>query len=217
MPSRSLIFANGDVNDGPMVRQALDGWSDALIIAADGGARVAGTYGVTVQVVIGDMDSLSTEELAALATHAEVLRYPEEKNETDLELALTYAVDHGATWIRIIGAVGDRLDQTLSNVYLMALPVLSGCDVRMAAGKQETWLIETGTHLIEGAEGDTVSLIPLSGIVRGVRTDGMYYPLRDEDLFFGPARGVSNVMNGERAAVTLRDGVLLVVHTLGRA
>lgn len=217
MPSRALIFANGDVNDGPMVRRALEDSSDALIIAADGGARVAGTYGLPVQAVIGDMDSLSPAELAALALHAEVLRYPEEKNETDLELALIYAVEHGATWIRIVGAVGDRLDQTLSNVYLMALPVLRGCDVRMVAGKQETWLIETGTHTIEGAAGDTVSLIPLSGTARGLRTDGLYYPLRDEALFFGPARGVSNVMRGARATVTLREGALLVVHTLGRA
>jgi thiamine pyrophosphokinase len=113
--------------------------------------------------------------------------------------------------------VGDRFDQTLSNVYLMALPILRDCDVRMVAGKQETWLIGAGEHTIEGQGGDTVSLIPLNGTVRGVKTDGLYYPLRDEDLIFGPARGVSNVLNGDRASVSVREGVLLVVHTIGRA
>lgn len=217
MTQRALIFANGDVNDGPMVQRAIAGCKDALCIAADGGVRVAKALGVAVNVVIGDMDSVSPADLADLKDHAEILRYPPEKNETDLELALMYAVAHGGRWIRIVGAVGDRLDQTLSNVYLMALPVLQGCDVRMVAAKQETWLMGAGTHAIEGQAGDTLSLIPLNGTVRGVKTDGLYYPLRDEDLIFGPARGVSNVMNGAKAGVTVREGVLLVVHTLGRA
>jgi thiamine pyrophosphokinase len=212
-----LIFANGDVNDGPMVRRALTDWQDALCIAADGGARVAKALDVTVGVVIGDMDSVSQTELSVLEHHAEILRYPPEKNETDLELALMYAVQRGTSWIRIVGAVGDRLDQTLSNVYLMALPILSDCDVRMVASRQETWLIGAGTHAIEGHAGDTLSLIPLNGTVHGVKTDGLYYPLHDEDLIFGPARGVSNVMNGEKASVTVREGVLLVLHTIGRA
>lgn len=217
MTTRALIFANGDINDGQMVQRAISFAPDSLIIAADGGARVAAHFGLSIDAVIGDMDSLSEAEIATLAAEAEILRYPEAKNETDLELALTYAVERGARWIRILGGVGDRLDQTLSNVYLMALPILQGCDVRMVAGKQETWLIGAGTHEIEGTAGDTVSLIPLTGTVRGVQTDGLHYPLRDEDLLFGPARGVSNVMNGEHASVTVRDGVLLVVHTLGRA
>src|SRR5690606_5615118 len=187
-----------------MVQRAISFAPDSLIIAADGGARVAAHFGLSIDAVIGDMDSLSEAEIATLAAEAEILRYPEAKNETDLELALTYAVEHGAHWIRILGGVGDRLDQTLSNVYLMALPILQGCDVRMVAGKQETWLIGAGTHEIEGAAGDTVSLIPLTGTVRGVQTDGLHYPLRDEDLLFGPARGVSNVMNGEHASVTVR-------------
>lgn len=217
MTHRALIFANGDVNDGPMVRRATAKCADALCIAADGGVRVAKALGVQVGIVIGDMDSLSPADLDDLKQHAQILRYPPEKNETDLELALMYAVEHGARWIRIVGAVGDRLDQTLSNVYLMALPVLKGCDVRMVAGKQETWLMGMGTHAVEGQAGDTLSLIPLNGTVRGVKTEGLYYPLRDEDLIFGPTRGVSNVLNGTSASVTVREGVLLVVHTIGRA
>jgi thiamine pyrophosphokinase len=189
-----------------------------LVVAADGGARVAAHFGLNIDAVIGDMDSLTEEEVSAAAVRgAQIHRFPQEKNETDLELALAWAVRRGARWLRIVGGVGDRLDQTLANIYLLALPVLRGCDARMVAGKQEAWLAGTGEHRIEGAAGDTVSLIPLSGTARGVRTDGLYYPLNDEDLFFGPARGVSNVMRLPNATITLRDGVLLVVHTIGRA
>jgi thiamine pyrophosphokinase len=216
---RSLIFANGDIDDGAMVDRALaDAGSDALVVAADGGARVAQHYGVRVNTIIGDMDSVSAGELEALAQeNVTILRYPAEKNETDLELALMYAVEQGATWLRVIGATGGRLDQSISNIYLLSLPLFEGRDIKLVAGKQALWLARAGTHEIVGAAGDTISLIPLNGTARGVRTEALYYPLHDEDLYFGPARGVSNVMNGERAAVTLREGVLLVIHTIGRA
>ncbi len=215
---KALVFANGEIDDGAMVERALEHAHDALIVAADGGARVAAHYGLTVNTVIGDMDSLSDGEIETLtAAGASVLRYPPEIVETDLELALLWAAAHGADWLRVIGATGGRLDQILSNIYLMALPALAGRDAQLVAGKQAAWLAQPGTTRISGAKGDTISLIPLNGTVRGVRTEALYYPLRDEDLYFGPARGVSNVMTADAAEVGVREGVLLVVHTMGRA
>jgi thiamine pyrophosphokinase len=219
---KALIFANGDVNDGDMVRRTLEVAAampgQTLIIAADGGARAAKHFGLRVDTVVGDMDSLSEiEQVQLQAEGTDIIRHPPEKDETDLELAIALARDEGATWIRVIGGVGDRLDQTISNVYLLAQAALAGFDARMVAGKQETWVIGAGDHTIVGAEGDTVSLIPLNGAVHGISTEGLYYPLRDEDLYFGPARGVSNVMTAPHAQIRIRDGALLVVHTLGRA
>ncbi|MFN8527803.1 MAG: thiamine diphosphokinase [Anaerolineae bacterium] len=213
-----LIFANGDANDGEMVRHAIRTAHNPLIAAADGGARNAHYYGLAPEVVMGDMDSLTLDEIAQLeASGAQIVRYPAEKDETDLELVLLWAGRSGGRRIRIIGAVGDRLDQTLANVYLLALPSLRGLDVRMCSGKQEIRLALSGSITIDGAQGDTISLVPLSGIVRGVRTEQLYYPLNDEDLLFGPARGVSNVMNGDSAVIHVREGALLIVHTIGRA
>jgi thiamine pyrophosphokinase len=219
---KALIFANGDVNDGDMVRRTLEVAAampgQTLIIAADGGARAARHFGLRVDTVVGDMDSLSdVEQVQLQAEGTDIIRHPPEKDETDLELAIALARNEGATWIRVIGGVGDRLDQTISNVYLLAQAALAGFDARMVAGKQEAWVMASGEHTIAGAEGDTVSLIPLNGTVHGIVTDGLYYPLRDEDLHFGPARGVSNVMTAPHAQIRIRDGALLVVHTLGRA
>lgn len=201
-----------------MVQRALADAPDALRVAADGGARVAKAFGVSLQAVIGDMDSAGGAELAALeAQGVTILRYPPEKNETDLELALLWVAEQGIRWIRILGAVGGRLDQTLANVYLLALPALRDCDVRLVSRNQAAWLLFPGDHTIHGAKGDTVSLIPLGGAVSGIRTQNLYYPLKNETLVFGPARGVSNVMDGEVAQVSFADGLMLVVHTLGRA
>jgi len=217
-PLKALIFVNGDANDGPMVRRVLAEATGAWVLAADGGARQAAHFGLKVQSVIGDMDSLSAAELEALSAGGTVIhRYPEEKDETDLELTLLHAAGADAVWIRIIAAIGDRLDQTLSNVYLLALPALAGRDVRIVAGKQEAWLLHPGETVIQGAAGDTLSLLPLSGTARGVRTENLYYPLRDETLVFGPARGISNVMQSDTARVWFSEGVLLAVRTIGRA
>lgn len=218
MTLRALVFANGDMNDGPRVRQALADAPDALVIAADGGARVAEAYERRVDLIVGDMDSVTDETLARLAAAGtEVERHPAQKDETDLELALTRAVERGAGWIRIIGGLGGRLDQSLSNIYLLGLPALRGCDIALVAEGYEARLLLPGENVIHGAEGDTVSLLPLSGEAAGIRTDGLFYPLRDESLLFGPARGVSNVMTGPTARVTFTGGVLLLVHTQGRA
>jgi thiamine pyrophosphokinase len=217
-PLTAWVFANGDADDGLLVRQVLASVADAWVMAADGGARHAHYYGQTVRTVIGDMDSLEARDMDALAAAgADIQRYPAEKNETDLELVLMYAASQGATTIRVFAAVGDRLDQTLGNIYLLALPVLRGLDTRIVAGKQEAWLIYPGETVIQGAAGDTVSLIPISGEAQGVRTENLYYPLHDETLAFGPARGISNLMTRDTARVWLREGALLVVRTLGRA
>lgn len=217
-PLKALIFANGDPNDGPLVRQVLASADAAWIIAADGGARQAAFFGFRPQLVIGDLDSLTAAEVAALeAEGVAIHRAPPEKDETDLELALLHAAEQGVRWIRIISGIGDRIDQSLGNLYLMALPALAGMDVRLVARNQQTWLMRPGVNPVEGAPGDTLSLLPVGGDAVGIRTDGLYYPLRDETLRFGPARGMSNVLTSTQAYVTLGAGLLLAIHTLGRA
>jgi thiamine pyrophosphokinase len=215
---KALLFANGEPNPGLMVQRALASAENARIIAADGGARIAHKYGYRVDTVIGDMDSLSELELQMLQHYGAVVhRYPPEKDETDLELALKFAAEQHISWLRIIGGVGGRVDQVLSNIYLLALPELHDMDVGLVAGNQAIYLLRTGEHHLQGVAGDTVSLLPMGGDVHGITTDDLQYPLHGETLQFGPARGISNVMLHDIATVTLTSGLLLVVHTIGRA
>ena len=142
---------------------------------------------------------------------AEVRRFPLDKDETDLELALQEAVATGCSRITITGALGGRLDQTLSNIYLLNLPVLADLDVRIDDGAQEVILIHSAVAL-QGSPGDTVSLLPLSPIVRGISTSGLKYPLTDESLIFYRSRGISNEMSAENANVQIQSGILLCIH-----
>ncbi len=209
---RTIIIANGDPPTAEDVRQWLrDG--DRLM-CADGGGKAALALGLAPHAVVGDFDSLDDDDLRRLEQlGARLHRYPARKDETDLELALIRAAETGGEII-ILGALGGRLDQTIANVMLLAMPCLAGLRALIAGGSQQTFLI-TPAHPadVRGEPGDVVSLIPFGGDAHGIRTAGLEYPLRDESLFFGPARGVSNVMLGEQAGVTVREGKLVCVHS----
>ena len=219
---RTVIIANGEPPSAGDIQRWLR--QGDQLLCADGGARTALAHDFAPQAVIGDFDSLSENDLSELARlGAQLYRYPTHKDETDLELTLTYAIAamNGAaepagepSEIVILGALGGRLDQTIANVMLLAMPVLAGARTLIANGGELTFLVTPDQPAdLRGAPGDVVSLIPFGGDAHGVRTDGLEYPLRDESLTFGPARGVSNVMLGDRACVTLREGRLLCVHS----
>ena len=209
---RTVIIANGE----PPSQDDLRRWlrEGDLLICADGGARTALKYNLRPQRVIGDFDSLTPAELDLLAQRgAQLERHPTHKDETDLELTLLYAAASQCEEIVILGGLGGRLDQTVANVMLLAMPQLAHCRVMIAAGDEQTFVLRPGTPFeLRGHAGDTVSLIPFGGDALGVRTEGLEYPLRDEPLLFGPARGVSNVMLAERATVTFTSGLLLCVQ-----
>ncbi len=210
---RAIIFANGDLGD-PTAAWAQIRPGD-LIIGVDGGTRHAMALGLRPHVVVGDMDSLDAWDQRTLkAAGSTLLVYPTRKDETDLELALVYAVERGATEIVILGALGDRLDQMLANVLLLAHPALAGVKARMVYGPTTAQVVRGGEEcLLHGAVGDVVSLLPLAGHVIGITTAGLEYALDDGTLYFALARGVSNVMTAAEARVRVGAGVLLVVHS----
>ncbi len=208
---RALIFVNGEF-DNPEAAQRLVR-PDDLIIAADGGTEYALSVGAMPYVVIGDLDSITSQDLERVTSAGgEIVRFPTQKDETDLELALKYAVRAGATEIVILAALGGRLDQTLANLFLMASPVLAGINVRVVEANQEAFLIRAGQEVIvQGEPGDTLSLIPLGSDAEGVTAHGVAWSLDDDTLRFGLARGVSNELTENRARISLRRGCLLCV------
>ncbi|MBN1934475.1 MAG: thiamine diphosphokinase [Anaerolineae bacterium] len=207
---RVLVFANGNRPDQRLAR-CYAAWADR-VMCADGGANHASALGIVPEVLIGDLDSVLPNLRVTLeAQGTRVLAYPSNKDETDLELALLYAVEQGATDVVVLGALGGRIDHELGNFLLLAHPRLTDADIRFIEGAQDISLIH-GSKAFRGAIGDLLSLLPIGGDVKGVTTCGLEYPLRDETLFFGPARGVSNVFTGAQPEVTVRSGLLLAVH-----
>lgn len=207
---RAIIIANGYVENSEASRAQT--WSHDLVICADGGAQHALALGLIPDVVIGDLDSLDGDLWTRLESEGcQILVHPTRKDETDLELALRYAVDHEVDEILILGALGGRMDQTLANVLLLALPDLERVKTRIVAGDQEVFLIRD-QDFIRGQIGDTVSLLPIAGDATGITTEGLEYRLQRGTLKFGPALGVSNALTAPVARVQVERGFLLCVH-----
>ena len=213
-----LLFANGELNRGLMLDRLLDSLDSPSIICADGGALHARALGLRPHTIIGDLDSLTPEQVADFkAAGADIIQHPAEKDETDLELALHHCRQIGASAIFILGALGGRFDQTIANILLLTHPEFSGIRVEVVDGDQVLLLLKPGSYRIDGERGDTISLIPLGAAAAGITTSQLQYPLRDETLYLGPARGLSNVMLADRATVEFDSGLLLLVRTSGRA
>jgi thiamine pyrophosphokinase len=218
---RVVIIANGEPPSPADVHEWLR--PGDVLACADGGARVALALGQKPHIVIGDFDSLSPAELDRLAAcGSELRRHPPQKDETDLELVLLWAAEFLAGHpepqrheLTLLGATGGRTDQTLANLMLLALPGLRTLNVVVASGNERMQLIQPEHPCdLHGMPGDTVSLLPLGGDARGVRTRGLHYPLDGDTLRFGPARGVSNVMRASRASISVQAGCLLCIHTV---
>ena len=207
----TIIFANGVVDSPELLTSILK--SGEFLIAADGGLRHIRKLELTPDLVIGDLDSVTEDDLKWLfEKRIETRKFLKEKDQTDLELALLAAVDCGGDPIIVVGALGGRIDQTLTNIYLLLMPELQSVDVRFDDGHEEVYLVQNYTE-VNGKKGDTVSLLPLLSPARGIKTKGLRYPLRDEILFPERSRGVSNEMKSNKAEISLKSGLLLCVHT----
>lgn len=210
MPKRAVIFANGSLPDLEPARRLIK--RNDLLIAADGGACHALALGLQPHILIGDLDSSPSELQATLQeAGAHILRYPRDKDETDLELALTCALEQGCSRIIVIAALGGRLDQTIGNLALLTAPRLQALDVRVDDGVEEAFFVREQAQ-VQGRSGDIVSLIPWGGDVSGVSTRGLRWSLSNEHLYACQTRGISNEMLAGQAFISIASGLLLVVH-----
>lgn len=209
-PTQIVLFVNGELPAPERVRALLN--EDDLLIAADGGLQHIDQLGLTPHLVIGDLDSADPAHIQELrALGVEIRAFPADKDETDFELALDAALALAPAPVRVVAALGGRLDQTLANIFLLTRPDLAERDIRLVDGQSEVFLIRTSAH-IDGEIGQRVSLLPFNGPVTGIYTEGLRYPLQNETLYPEKTRGVSNQLDAPTAAITIESGLLLCIH-----
>jgi thiamine pyrophosphokinase len=205
-----IVVAGGDDVPADVIERLPAG---APVVAADSGIDHAIALGLTVTVAVGDFDSVSESGLRHVTSAgAHVVRHPAAKDHTDLELALDQALALEPTEIIVVGGHGGRLDHLLANALLLATPRLTGVRVSAHWGPARVHVLHGGVEVeLRGTAGELVTLLPVHGPALGVRTEGLRFPLKGEDLPVATSRGVSNVLDGEAATVRLEEGALLVV------
>ncbi len=210
MPA-ALVFAAARLRPTPRLGERLAGLDVAMVIAADDGASTALACGLTPHLVIGDLDSISPATLRHLRERGVPIEtHPRDKNATDGQLAIERALESHPDELDLVGFLGGpRLDQALANILL-----LTRIDIPTVLLDEQNAcrLLRGHTPLIWSPEPDeVVSLIPLTPTVDGVRTTGLRWPLRNEQLVLGETRGISNEPLGQQPVTIETDAGLLLV------
>jgi thiamine pyrophosphokinase len=181
------------------------------VVAADKGLEHAISLGLDVTIAVGDFDSASPDAVArAEAGETTVERHPEEKDATDLELALDRALSMSPERIVVLSGDGGRLDHLLSTLLVLGSSRYEHVEIDAFVGAARVFVVR-GDRELRGEDGELVSLFALHGPTEDVQTEGLAYSLDGATLEPGSTLGVSNVLVGERARVSLGSGVLLAV------
>lgn len=183
------------------------------VIAADSGLHTAHELGLVVDLVVGDLDSADTDQVdSALRAGADLERHPADKDATDLELALDAALSRGLHPAIVVGGASfDRIDHFMANALLMTADRFAPLEPRWLVKGAEVHVVRAATRL-NGAVGDVVTLLPVGGPARGIRTRGLRWPLDGDTLEPGSTRGVSNELVETAATIEVAAGVLLAIH-----
>ena len=207
----ALVLAGGDPPEG----RILDGAKDAeVVIAADSGVRIARTHGLAIHLVVGDLDSVSTGDIAwARAEGADIIEVPSNKDFTDLELALERAEEADVDRIVVVGIEGGRVDHELGNWAVLCAERSQLVEILTAGGRVSV-LHGAMTNKLEltGSPGDVVSILARNGEATGVTTTGLRWPLDDASIAPSSSLGVSNEIVDGEASVEVVAGTLLVAR-----
>jgi thiamine pyrophosphokinase len=198
----ALIIANGASCSPELLGQLLE-WSPLVIVLDSAIERVL-ELGIKVDVLLGDFDrGFDVNYYKEKQFPLEVVHTPDQ-NKTDLEKAFDYLIDRNIPMVNVVWATGKRADHTISNLTIISkyrnlLKIVLLDDhskVFLVPQKFEKWY----------TANTIISLIPV-GVVYGIYTQNLQYPLQDESLKMGYRSGGSNHV--------IQDGIVKIEHSSG--
>lgn len=207
---RAFIYIGGGIfADGITERPT----EDDLILAADSGYHNARALGVKPHAVLGDFDSMNESDLPH---SVERIRVPAEKDETDTQLAINYALEQGAREIIFIGGLDGRIDHALSNLLLLQALDEKFIHAVITDGNNRVRFLRNNSTLLPRSDFRYFSLLPADAKIKGVSIDGAKYPLKKATLTRNnPSFSVSNEIVGNCALIDVRRGGVWIVESRG--
>jgi thiamine pyrophosphokinase len=173
--------------------------------------------GVTPSIAFGDFDSVSPEELAIIETRvSELRRFKPEKDETDMELALNWALAKKPERIQLFGATGGRLDHLFANVQLLIDPLLkeANADIILIDSQNQLSVRGPGTYTIQKNKKEKyISFVPVTLNITNLTLEGFKYPLKNRHISIGSTLCISNELIDDYGTFSFSEGILLVIRS----
>ncbi len=205
---KCIIVGAGDLTVGDLRAAEED-----FVIAVDGGLGYCGILEVEPDLIIGDFDSISQQEAEAVKElerriPERIIRFPREKDDTDMLAALKEGLARGYRDFRIYAATGGRLDHTLANIQcLLYLKNHDAVGYLVDGNGMTLVIVNEAVRFQRNLEG-ILSLFSLVRETRGVTIRNMKYPLSDAVITNDVPVGISNEFIGEEAEIIVQDGAL---------
>ena len=204
---RAFIYTGGTVYAEGVTEHPEEG---DLVIAADSGFRTTQAFGVKVNVLLGDFDSLGEPEVPQ---GCELIRVPVEKDSTDTQLAVELALGRGARELVIVGGLEGRLDHTLSTVAILEWLAEKRHHAVITNGKNRVRFLRDGGVIIPRSGYRFLSLIAADPVVKGVTLEGCKYPLKKAKLTRSNQYAISNEIEGNCALIEIKRGGVWIVES----
>ena len=206
-PTRAVIIVGGELDTTPVV-----GPGD-LVVAADSGYDHAVALDMPVDILVGDLDSISAAGRDhARANSVEIEQHPIDKDATDLELAMRVAASRGVRIMDVHGGEGGRLGHLLGVVLLLTKREWDPVDIAWHTG---TAIIHAATPkhpvALSVAIGEAITILPV-GDVSDVTTTGLRWSLDNASLERGTTLGISNESVSDHVTVEVAEGAVLVAR-----
>lgn len=206
---RCVIVGGAGIHEYQRIRDSLrrDDW----FVYCDGGLKHVQELSRKPDLIVGDFDSHEKPE-----TDTETIVLPCEKDDTDTVYAVKEAVKRGFREFLLIGVVGERFDHTFGNISLLLYLDSLGIPACILDDYSEMRIISRETAEVKG-DCSWFSLLNISGTAKGITIRGAKYPLTDGEITSEYQFGISNeVLPGETACISVREGRLLLVKIFGQ-
>jgi thiamine pyrophosphokinase len=190
---------------------------DSLWLGVDKGVFTLLTAGITPNYAFGDFDSVSDQEWQRIEKRVKNLRkFKPEKDETDMELALDWALRKEPEQINLFGATGGRLDHLFGNVQILLKPQLQNLTthIEMIDQQNQLFVKGPGSYTLEQiAERKYISFVPITPLVKGLTLDGFKYPLSNCHISQGSTLCISNELVSNFGTFSFSEGIVLVIRS----